>query len=137
AGCRILAIDPITATAPTERPWMADLDFVMRVKSLARDRGFSLVLITHPRVMGKRNSPLDDLAGGSAFQRFTQTVLVLKSHHPAREVSYVGEYGREMGSINRSLIIAKATNGPGGGMEVAMNFDPQTLRFSERGVIVE
>jgi hypothetical protein len=138
AGCRILAIDPITATAPSERPWMADLDFVMRAKYMARERGFSLLLVTHPRVMGRRTSPLDDLAGGSAFQRFTQTVLILRSNYPPREVQYISQYGCQLtGCINRSLMIAKASNGPGGGIEIAMHFDPKTLRFAELGVIVK
>jgi hypothetical protein len=136
AGCRILCIDPITAAEPTEKPWIADLNFIMAGKKMARERGFSLLLVTHPRVMGKRNSPLDDLAGGAAFQRFTQTVLVLKSHSPPREVEYLGSCGRSGGRINRSLIVAKATNGPGGGMEIGMNFDGETLRLTERGLIL-
>jgi hypothetical protein len=136
AGSRILAIDPVTAAAAMEKPWVADLDFVTKAKSLARQRGFSVLLVTHPRT-GKGISPLDDLAGGSAFQRFTQTVLVLKSHYPPREICYEGECGTMRANVNRTVIIAKATNGPGSGMQVGMEFNPKTLRFNERGIVVE
>jgi len=137
AGCRILIIDPVTAAAATDQPWVADRNFVMRAKALARDRGFSLVLVTHPRVASKqRIAPLDDLAGGAAFQRFTQTVLLLRSHYPLREITCAGQFGNSAAQINRSILVAKATNGPGSGMEIAMDFDSQRLRFAERGLIV-
>lgn len=137
AGCRILIIDPVTAAAATDQPWVADRNFVMRAKGLARDRGFSLILVTHPRVAGKqRTAPLDDLAGGAAFQRFTQTVLLLRSHYPPRDITCAGQFGNIAARINRSILVAKATNGPGSGMQVAMDFDSQRLRFAERGIIV-
>jgi hypothetical protein len=45
--------------------------------------------------------------------------------------------GFSSGRVNRSVRIATARNGPGGGMEVAFQFDGGTLRFHERGVIVD
>jgi KaiC/GvpD/RAD55 family RecA-like ATPase len=139
AGCRVIGADPITALAPNEKPWDADLRLMMDLKAVARRYGCSLVLVTHPRIgaKGKSPNPLDTLAGGAAFVRFSQTVLTIHPDDHGRRCEYATGFKQKATSaINRTVYIAKARNAGGSGREVAFHFDGGTLKFSERGVIL-
>ena len=61
-GCRVICIDPITAAESTDKPWAADKKFILNAKTVVRDYGVSLVLVTHPRRGSK--GTLEDVAGG-------------------------------------------------------------------------
>jgi hypothetical protein len=141
AGCRVIVVDPVTALAAGPQPWIDDLRLVTELKVIARDAGCSVVLVTHPRIRrGGRGGPpcLDDIAGGAAFPRFAQTVLWVRRHERGRQCRWRSHLGGESsGRANRSVRIAKARNAAGGGMEVAFHFDGGTLRFLERGPIVD
>jgi hypothetical protein len=129
-GCRVAVIDPITAAAVSSKPWIADLEFLMAAKKMLRQHGASLVLVTHPDRGGKQ------VAGGTAFSRFAETVLWLeKCSPPARvRVSRAGGIGRT--SANRIVRVTKARNGTGGGQRLAFTFEAG-LRFAEQGLILE
>ena len=135
AGCRIIAIDPITAAATSDKPWLDDLNFLTAAKQIMREYGASLILTTHPRKGYKRGAGLDDLAGGAAYPRFAQTVFWIVRHEKPKKVKVSSACGIFTTTCNRSIRIGKTRNGAGAGMELAYQFDPQSLRFSEQGVI--
>src|SRR5262249_31983667 len=138
AGCRIICVDPVTALEASEKPWIDDLKFVMEAKAIAARHGCSLVLVTHPRIRrSKGGSPLDDLAGGAAYVRFAQTVLWVNAYPQGKTFRWKEPMRIGKGEANRSVKIAKARNGAGGGLEVVFRFDGSTLRFSEVGVVTK
>lgn len=49
AGFEVICIDPITAAATGDKPWIDDQNFIFKVKSVLRRYGARLVLVTHPR----------------------------------------------------------------------------------------
>jgi len=134
---RIIVIDPITAASTNEKPWIADLKFLMAVKASAVQHGCSVILITHPRKGSgsKRGIGLDDMAGGSAYARFTQTVIWIGCHEQPKQVRVIDEGVTRTDTVNRVIKIKKARNGRGAGSEIGFNFDHDTLRFTEAGII--
>ena len=136
AGARVIIIDPVTAASSGDKPWVSDLKFVMTVKAVARKHGCSIVVVTHPR-MGKANKPLDALAGGASYPRFSQTVLWLhKFDQPETlRVKRPAELPRTI-SISRKLRISKARNGKGSGLDIGFDLESQSLCFAEQGLIV-
>jgi KaiC/GvpD/RAD55 family RecA-like ATPase len=137
AGCRIIVIDPVTAASTSDKPWLDDLRFLMTVKTIARQSGASIVLVTHPRKGRKTSNGLDDLAGGASYPRFSQTVVWITRHEqfkPVRVASPVGDFDTE---INRSLRLGKTRNGRGAGLELGYVFEWKSLRFSEQGVVLK
>jgi len=137
--CDIVAIDPITAVEGTEKPWLADLFFIMEAKRIMRESGKRLILITHPKKARQHGSAgLEDLAGGAAYGRFVQTVLWVLTHYPPKELDVrfpTGFNGVE--KCNRTIRLPKARNGMGTGWEFAFHMDPQTLRFVEYGMVAK
>lgn len=137
-GYEIIGIDPVTMAAPTTRtPWNEDLSFMQHIQRVARKYQNRVILVTHPSKRKNGSATLDDLAGGAAYQRSTQTVLWLKAHKFAKEVRISTNFGSETQEINRSLHIMKARNGAWAGREIGFMFDSRTLRFKELGEVVE
>ncbi len=140
-GCRIVVVDPITAAKQGDSQWKADTSFVNELKRLARRRGISVVLATHPTKGSSTVISLDSLAGSTAWVRFTQTVLWLEKHDP-KDVTVLKECGRAMVSSNRTLHILAARNGNGDGKRLALNFyqrtadTPPQLKFDCEGLIL-
>jgi KaiC/GvpD/RAD55 family RecA-like ATPase len=141
AGKRVIVIDPITAAKQEDKPWIADLNFVMAVKTIARQHGASIILVTHPRKGRRTVTTIHDLAGGAAYQRFAQTVLWIQRLDQEKNVIVRRSYGTghqdQAVSINRTLQIHKARNGRGSGLEIGFNFSGNSLLFAEQGVITE
>jgi len=135
-GCRIICIDPITAVEQNDKPWVADIEFLMAVKKIAIDYGSSILLVTHPR-KGNTAPGLDDLAGGAAFQRFSQTIFWLEFHKKVKEVEVRGDCGTFETKVNRTIHICKARNGRGNGFALGFNFSGESLLFAEQGIIVK
>ncbi len=131
AGCRMIIIDPITATEASQRQWADDLAFIIRIKIVARKYGCSILLIMHPR-KGKISGPpgLDDLAGGAAYQRFSQNVLWLERLPEMTQIMV----GTQSHNITHMLKILKTRNGPGSGVNLGYLFNVATLCFTEVGV---
>lgn len=140
-GKRIICIDPITAAQATEKPWVADLKFLIQAKTTVRDYGASLIIVTHPKLGQKKDITLDHLAGSAAYGRFVQTAIAIQTHEPpaCESIRIPGFNGRRVGAertFNRSIHIRKARNGPGGGARLAFDFDSR-LTFQEHGVVME
>lgn len=143
AGCRVIVIDPITAADSGKEPWSADRKFILETKRIMRRTGSSLVLVTHPRSeggKGDQGSRLDNLAGGRAYNRFTQCVLWMEPcEAEAMTIRTFKDLRgpKHQATVNRILRIIKTRNGPGSGRKIGSFFDPQTLCFEERGPIIE
>lgn len=141
SGCRIIAVDPITAVTPNEKPWIADGKFVREVKQIVDQFECSVILVTHPKKGGKGASMMEDMAGGAAYSRFSQTILWLEHHIPRKEctVQTNTAFGRTTDHIeaDRTMKILKARNGDGTGMEMAFVFEGDKLSFNYCGVVVK
>lgn len=136
SGHRIICIDPITAIDVTDAQWAADQKFMRDLRNITSQHQCSVILVTHPK-KGSSASIMDDMAGGAAFQRFSQCVLWLE-HHPTPVQSLVNTgMGLFSEEHNRTMRVLKARNAKGGGMGIAMNFDPETLQIRELGAIID
>ncbi|MEM9881556.1 MAG: hypothetical protein AAF800_01410 [Planctomycetota bacterium] len=85
---------------------------------------------------------MDDPAGGAAYARFVQTVLWYQQHgngksSTVQDKTAFGNVPPKVLPHTRSLALRKTRNGQGGGLKLAFNFDPQTLRSEELGVVVK
>jgi hypothetical protein len=138
-GATICGIDPVTAASVSEKPWIDDQKFIFRVKTIAKQYHTRLLYVIHPRIAhGKAGPSLSRMAGGAAYARFSHTVLWLVKHdQPLTSLMYSSDYGKRQVTHERALKIAKARNGRGAGAEIGFSLSPETLCFSEYGVIVE
>lgn len=137
AGDRIIVLDPVTAIGVGKDRAGADLNFLMKVKGLARKYGFSLFLVTHPKQDRNIGPSTAAMAGGTAFERFTHTIFWLSfidQEEPTRIKAASGEVER---NINRVMHQLKTRNGTGKGMSLGFHFEPDTLRFVEQGIIAK
>lgn len=133
-GARVIVVDPITAAA-TEKPWVEDLKFLMEVKSTAVRFGCSIILVTHPK-KGSKQSSLHDMAGGAAYQRFSQTVIWVQRLDKSKYQKIRTDYGTRSARINRIVQLHKTRNGMGAGLKIGFFFDGATLRSEERGIVL-
>ena len=138
-GVQICGIDPVTAAQSSDKPWIDDQKFIFHVKSIAKQYGSRLIYVIHPRVShGKVGPSLSRLAGGAAYSRFSHSVFWLTRHdQPLNSVLYSSDYGKRTVTHERTLKIAKARNGRGAGGEIGFSLNPETLCFSEYGMIVD
>lgn len=130
---RVIAIDPITARDPSERPWIDDQHFVRQAQALLRNVDTSLVLVTHPPKNPKDTS-LDNVAGGAAYQRFSQVILWMEAIDP-KEVNCTRFNGIEPCTINRKLHLRKTRNGRAANTCLGFHFNGKTLKFEECGIV--
>jgi len=133
AGCRIICIDPVTAAVQTAKPWIADNEFLQKIKRVATEFGCSFVLVTHPTK--SINEPdMTALAGSAAYSRFAQSIFWLHSHEP--KTSKVKSACGVLDTVhNRTVHILKARNGRGSGMQFACDFVSENLTLNEFGLI--
>lgn len=138
-GATICGIDPVTAATASDKPWIDDQKFIFRVKSIAKQYHSRLIYVIHPRVShGKVGPSLSRLAGGAAYSRFSHSVFWLVRHDsPQNSVLYSSTFGKRHVTHERTLKIAKARNGRGAGEEIGFTLNPDTLCFSELGMVVE
>lgn len=141
-GARIIGIDPVTVAAPCrgqEKSFTPDLKFMVEMKLIAREFACSIVLVTHPKesTNAKARPLMDNMAGGRAYVRFAQTVLWIKRLEN-RQVMLVETERDELENleIERLIYLVKTRNGRGTGWEIGFEFDPRSLTFVEKGVIV-
>lgn len=130
---RVIAIDPITARDPSERPWIDDQYFVRGAEDIIRDADTSLVLVTHPPKNPKDTS-LDNVAGGAAYQRFSQVIIWMEACD-AEEVSCGVFGGNLVKTINRKAHLRKTRNGRAQNTCLGFYFNGKTLKFEECGIV--
>jgi len=130
---RIVVVDPITASYAGERQWTGDQKLINKSKNIAADRKASIIFVTHPSKLGT-TPDMSSVAGGAAYQQFTDCMLWLKSFHPPKEMSVRTACGTLPTELNRAIYVLKARHGPGAGYAVGFNFN-ERLSMAERGVI--
>ncbi len=135
-GARIIVIDPVTAVAPVRDVWVADSEFMFQVKTIARETGCSVLLVTHPR-KGTKSCGMDDLAGGAAFQRFSQTLLWLESFRDPKPFVVRTACGRMTVKCNRIVHLFKCRNGRGTGAAIGMIWGSDNLKLAEQGIVTK
>jgi len=133
-GARIIIVDPVTAAKQTDSPWKTDATFINDVKRIARKRGVSVILATHPVKGGSSMVGLDSLAGSSAWVRFAQTILWLEAHDD-KDVTVMLLENRVEQIVNRTLHVLAARNSFGAGKRIALLFTDK-LRLESRGMIL-
>jgi len=106
AGCRIVAVDPITAASREKDIWKADEEFILQSKKLADEYKASIIFVTHPT---KQDATpyLGNLRGGAAYQQFVPNVFWLEKLQGIRHVELTDG---SMVRVNRLLYILKARN---------------------------
>ncbi len=135
-GCRVIAVDPITAAAHTGKDvWTADNTFLQDIKLTATNYGCSIVLITHPQKTVSF-ADMNSLAGSAAYARFSQSILWLESHEP-KDRNVKTDCGTVPLEHNRTLHILKSRNGTGQGKRIAFDFDSKNLCLIELGLITK
>lgn len=138
ANSRVVCIDPTTALSSSDKPWIADRAFIIDVRKLLAKHGASLVAVTHPGKQREKGAPsMKDLAGGAAFERFTDTILWIRNDGRQEAKIYDCFGSRSMVSFNRRLRLVKTRNGRGAGFDIAFEFEKKNLTFRELGVICE
>lgn len=136
AGCEVIAIDPITAIEVGDSRQTEDLSFIVKSSAILRKYRARMILVTHPRnAMQRTTRTMDDLAGGRAFSRNTQSVFWLHNHTPSKKFQCSFPVGVRTMECNRSLTICKARNGPGQGAQIAFH-QGATVGFMEQGLVV-
>ncbi len=139
AKCRIIGVDPISALDTGDKnSWNEDKRFILEVGNVLSKSDSSLILITHPRG-GKYNEvDLQNIQGGSAFARFTQTAIWIETlpERRAYEIKKHNEINQTV-MCNRVVKILKARNGRGAGAKIAYDFNSDSLSFAELGLIVK
>ena len=133
-GAEIIIVDPVSAAAPSDKAWIADGEFILKVKIAIQRTGARLILVIHPK-KGHKGSGLDELAGGAAYGRLSNTVLWLDRFDPPTMLDVRTAAGIQNFGVNRTISILKARHGRGTGHRIAMTFDPQSLSYHEHGVV--
>lgn len=138
-GATVCGIDPVTAASVSDKPWIDDQKFIFRVKSIAKQFHSRLVYVIHPRIAhGKAGPSLSRMAGGAAYARFSHSVFWLVRHdQPQTSVLFSSDFGKRQVTHERTLKISKARNGRGAGEEIGFTLNPETLCFTELGVVAE
>lgn len=134
-GCRIICVDPITAVEASSKPWLSDQKLLMAAQRAAVTHKCSVIFVTHPKLGVKGAASLDHLAGGAAYSRFSQCVLVLVKHEPPEEEMIRTQFGALNQSFHRSVYIRKARHSFGGGYRFAYDFSKDRLAFSCLGLV--
>ncbi len=137
-GYEVCAIDPVTAAASNDKPWIEDQNFIFRVKTTAKKYHSRLVYTIHPRIsQGKIGASLSRLAGGAAYPRFSHSVFWITKHDKEQSSTVWSQAtGKRPVSFERTLRIAKARNGAGAGSELAFHLNKGSLCFEEFGTIL-
>ena len=129
AGCRIVAVDPITAAGRNKDIWTADEEFVLKSKGLAAKYGASLIFVTHPK---KDNDQpyLGNVRGGAAWTQFTQNVFWIEKLQGIRHAQLTDG---QMVRINRRMHILKARNAQEMETGIIAYITTKGLKFHEYG----
>jgi hypothetical protein len=134
---QIIVVDPVSAAAKDEKPWIADDAFLDRVELIAREYCTRIVLMLHPRKGAKGSSTLDDIAGGASYGRRCHNVIWIEVYDKDEQLKIRPhwKYPAELCVPNRIMKIVKSRNGPGRGSRIAFDFDSKSLTFTELGLI--
>jgi KaiC/GvpD/RAD55 family RecA-like ATPase len=138
AGRRVIVVDPITAAMPDREVWISQHKFIMRVKKTIEKSKSSLIVISHPKRRGaKEGVTMDLVANGSAWARFTQTILWLGRKPDGNLETVRNKGGDDSAEVNRYFKVLKCRNGPAAGWNIGYLFMEDSLTLVEQGVIIK
>lgn len=135
-GRRIIIVDPITAATRTDRPWIADRNFLNAAKGTCKRHGCSLLVVTHP-TKGTLDPDLTNIAGGATYEQNSDVILTLHTHGDGHTNTIKTGCGRTEIEHNRTVRIEKVRNALGRGMRIAYTFDNGSLTMKEHGIIIK
>lgn len=136
-GHRVLVVDPITAAFAGDKRWEKDDEFVIGCEAAMAKHNASLVVINHSRKGNRQGAAsMHDMALGSAFMKFSDTIIWIAKAKKPRKVRVVGTHGAFVGKFDLFFQIQKARNGKGTNWELAYTFG-EGLRFVEQGVVTK
>jgi len=134
AGCRIVCIDPATKAQRRAEPWVADFEFVNDLQRIATMTRIVIFMVLHPQKGQITQPELGLIAGGAAYERFSDNCFWLESHDPKRSVVRFSTGTTEV-EHNRTIWILKSRDGSGDGHRIAFQFDKETLTLRDIGKI--
>lgn len=138
AGRDIIVVDPLSLAEIARDQYVKDQRFISRVKRVTEQFGVRVILVLHPR-KGAVTRTLDDVSGGASYTRLAESVVwleFLKDEETVTVRDHIMNLRVEK-SINRVIHILKARNGRGTGWSLGYWFDPGSLTFAERGLILK
>lgn len=141
-GAKLLAIDPITAMQPSERPWEDDQNLITGLRRLMERHHAAGWLVTHPKKGRKREISMEVLAGGAAISRFTDVVLWLERlEKPETHVVFGARRwdGTETEVVHRDMVrvlrVLKCRDGVAAGRNLSVRLNPTNLTVEAMGWI--
>ena len=131
AGFRVICVDPITAMEKGQFGFNDDRRLMMQVKKICEKYKCSVFFVTHLKdIKFGQKASINDLAGGKAYERFAQCVVLLTAHD-YRDVPLEGTCETRM--ADRTFEILKARNAPGRGKFIGCRFHVESLETEEIG----
>lgn len=135
-GARIVMIDPVTAAQASSKRYVDDGVFIGKLHEVIQGSDCSVIVCTHFAKGATNAMPaLDDLAGGAAYSRLTQTVLHLHRYYPQQTLQIEGGFGEVAMGVDHVMRILKSRNANGLGREIALELGRDDLKFREIGMI--
>lgn len=132
-GVKMVGIDPITALMPSEKPWLDDHHLITQLRRIIGKYDAVAWIVTHPKKGRGAEIGLDVLAGGTAFARFTDTVLWLERLNGETPHQVYGS--RQHVSGDRVLHVCKCRDGDHAGKKLLMQLNKGNLKFTQLGWI--
>ena len=135
-GAKFILIDPVTAMASEDKPWIADEQFILAVKTIANKYRTRVMLVTHPKGGQNKTFGLDSLAGGQAYNRFSQIILWIDNMDGAKLCKCEDSKGyTEEEYVNKTLYVLKGRGNQMKQNELGLMFRADTLTFEEKGYL--
>ena len=140
-GIRIIAIDAVTLADFGGDLYNEDSKLIRGIKRAIEGSLSSFIAVTHPRP-GSHGKTLDNMALTRGWGNFTPTALWYEFVKDAkkRRVKTVscsaGEIEAEI-PVNRIVHVLKSRNTGGAGSRIAFDFDRETLKVSELGILLD
>lgn len=144
-GAKLLAIDPITAMQPSEKPWEDDQNLITGLRRLMERHHAAGWLVTHPKKGRKTEVSMEVLAGGAAISRFTDVVLWLERKEREETHIVVGkpkwtttgtmQTEEHHHGMTRVLRVLKCRDGVAAGRKLSVMLNPNSLTIEVKGWI--
>ena len=141
-GVKVLAIDPITAMQPSEKPWEDDQNLITGLRRLLERHHAAGWLVTHPKKGRKTEISMEVLAGGAAISRFTDVVLWLERRKRPETHVVFGKRrwdGTETEDRHQDMVrvlrVLKCRDGVAAGRNLSVRLDPKSLTVEALGWI--
>ena len=137
AGKNPIVVDPITAISAGDNRWIKDEQFIVEGQQIMTAHESRLILITHAKKGNRPQNPTGhDMAGGSAYHRFTDTTIWLVREKKPKDVKVITAMGPAQMRLKTFLQIHKARHGRGSGKTLGYIFG-EGLKFAEQGIVVD